>query len=209
MASFQDPRALLETLSAPIGELIAAVGHSVADAQHSLDAQTIANFQAIYSAENTAAFEALRSIGYRPTWYHIPEISAEVNVALTVSGTVESQAAAAPAQAPNLLAPRIRVYAAPVDAGYTSKYNYELKAASAIKFRIVPVPPSPAAEALRVVPDVVGQTWSAARTLLQRLDVPYRLPDPAPAETDVVASQSPAAGTLLASGQLVEFVFGS
>jgi hypothetical protein len=206
MASFQDPRAMLETLSAPIGELIAAVGQSVADAQHSLDAQTIANFQAIYSDQSTAAFEALRSIGYRPTWYHIPEINAEINVALTVSGTVESQAAGS-APASNSLIPRVRVFAAPVDAGYTSKYNYEIKAASAIKFRIVPVPPSPAAEALRVVPDVVGQAWSAARGLLQRLDVPHRLPDPAPADADVVASQTPAAGTLLAPDQVVELGF--
>src|SRR5690606_25018267 len=203
MASFQDPRALLETLSAPIRELIAAVGQGVPDAQHSLDAQTIANFQTIYSEQNTAAFEALRSIGYRPTWYHIPEISAEINVALTVSGTVESQPAGG-VPANSLLAPKVRMFAAPVDAGYTSKYNYDLKAASALKFRIVPVPPSPAAEALRVVPDVVGQAWSAARELLQRLDVPYRLPDPAPADSDVVAAQTPAAGTLLTSGQVVE-----
>jgi hypothetical protein len=205
MASFQDPRAMLETLSAPIGELIAAVGQSVADAQHSLDAQTIANFQTIYSDENTAAFEALRSIGYRPTWYHIPEINAEVNVALTVSGTVESQSSSGgTTPASNSLIPRVRVFAAPVDAGYSSKYNYEIKAASLIKFRIVPVPPSPAAEALRVVPDIVGQAWSDARALLQRLDVAYRLPDPAPEDGDVVAGQTPAAGTILASGQVVE-----
>lgn len=205
MASFQDPRNLLETLSAPIGELIAAVGQSVADAQRSMDAQTIANFQSIYSDEDSSAFEALRSIGYRPTWYHIPEVTAELNVALTVSGTVESQAlVGSPSSSNNQLAPRVRVYAAPVDAGYTSKYNYELKAASAIKFRIVPVPPSPAAEALRVVPEIGGQAWSLARALLQRLDVPYRLPDPAPADTDVVASQTPAAGTVLAPDQVVE-----
>jgi hypothetical protein len=204
MASFQDPRNLLETLSAPIGELIAAVGQGVADAQRSMDAQTIANFQSIYSDEDSAAFEALRSIGYRPTWYHIPELTAELNVALTVSGTVESQGLASSSSSLNQLAPRVRVYAAPVDAGYTSKYNYELKAASAVKFRIVPVPPSPAAEALRVVPEIGGQTWTLARALLQRLDVPYRLPDPAPADTDVVTSQTPAAGSVLAPDQVVE-----
>lgn len=205
MASFQDPRNLLETLSAPIGELIAAVGQSVADAQRSMDAQTIANFQSIYSDEDSAAFEALRSIGYRPTWYHIPEVTAELNVALTVSGTVESQGLAASSSSSlSQFAPRVRVYAAPVDAGYTSKYNYELKAASAVKFRIVPVPPSPAAEALRVVPDISGQTWTLARALLQRLDVPYRTATPEPADTDVVAGQTPAAGTVLAPDQVVE-----
>ena len=201
MASFEDPRALLQTLSAPVGELIAAVGQSVADAQRALDAQTIANFQAIY-ADDQQAFEALRSIGYRPTWYHIPEVTAEINVALSVSGTVESQASSAP----NRLSakPKVQLYAAPLDAGYTSKFNYEIKAASAVKFRIVPVPPSPAAELLRVAPAIVDLTWLQARTLLERLDVPYTLPDPAPADADLVVGQAPDAGAVLGPAERVE-----
>lgn len=201
MPSFQDPRALLETLSAPLGEIIASVGRGVADAQRSLDAQTIENFQSIYADGDVAAFEALRSIGYRPTWYHIPEVTAELNIALSVSGAVESQPSGGAASAP--LTPRLRVYAAPVDAGYTSKYNYDLKASSSVKFRIVPVPPSPAAEALRVVPALVGLPWSAARALLAQLDVAYKAPDPAPKDIDVVASQTPDAGRVLGPGQLV------
>lgn len=200
MASFEDPRALLDTLSAPIGQLIAAVGESVAEAQRAMDAQTIANFQAIYSDTDTAAFEALRSIGYRPTWYHIPEVDAELSVALAVSGTVQSQAGSSGVG-------KLRVFAAPVDAGYASKYDFKIEAASKVKFRIVPVPPSPAAEALRVVPALVGKTLAAARELLAKLDVAYSLPDPAPAETAVVATQTPSAGAVLGPNETLALTF--
>ncbi len=199
MASFEDPRALLDTLSAPIGQLIAAVGESVAEAQRAMDAQTIANFQAIYSDTDTAAFEALRSIGYRPTWYHIPEVDAELSVALAVSGSVQSQGSSTSS--------KLRVFAAPVDAGYASKYDFKIEAASKVKFRIVPVPPSPAAEALRVVPAVVGKTLAATRELLAKLDVAYSLPDPAPAETAVVATQTPSAGAVLGPNETLTLTF--
>jgi hypothetical protein len=199
MASFEDPRALLDTLSAPIGQLIAAVGESVAEAQRAMDAQTIANFQAIYSDTDTAAFEALRSIGYRPTWYHIPEVDAELSVALAVSGSVQSQGSSTSS--------KLRVFAAPVDAGYASKYDFKIEAASKVKFRIVPVPPSPAAEALRVVPALVGKTLAAARELLAKLDVAYSLPDPAPAETAVVATQTPSAGAVLGPNETLTLTF--
>ncbi|HET7460104.1 MAG TPA: PASTA domain-containing protein [Longimicrobium sp.] len=191
--SIFDTAPLLDALSAPLGALIAAVGRGVADAQREMDAASIAALEEIY-ASNQGLFLELQRIGYRPTWYQIPEVESELQIALTVTGgeTTGSSATGTP---------RVRLYAAPVDAGYASRFNFSLQASSRVRFRIVPVPPSTATETLRVVPALVGLTLGDARTRLLALDLPATLP--AAADTVLVTAQTPAPGTVLASGQTV------
>jgi hypothetical protein len=127
---------LLDVLSAPLGDLIASVGHGVADAQRALDSASLAALREIYGSDEDF-FRELQAIGYRPTWYHIPEAEGDIQIALSVSGTETTSSVGS-------LTPRARIklYAAPVDAGYTSRYNFALTASSRLKFRVVPVPPS-------------------------------------------------------------------
>jgi hypothetical protein len=180
-----------ELLAAPIGDLISAIGRGIADAQGAMDAQTIENLRAVYTRDG-ALFEVLRAIGYRPTWYHIPEVTAEVSVALTLRGEASSSGSQGSAG--------LVMYAAPIDAAYTSRFNYDLQAASVVKFRVVPVPPSAAAEALRVAPKIVGISVAAARALLQSFGIPLELAEGlTPADADLIEAQSPEAGTVLAS----------
>lgn len=188
---------LTDTLSAPIGELIAAIGSGVAEAQQAMDAATIANVRALAQAgdaEGTLAL--LRQIGYQPTWYQIPEVSAEINVALTVSGSGGAGGG-------------IRLLAAPVDASYSNRYNYELKAASTVRFRIVPVPPSPKAERMRAVPQLVGLSFQDAKARLGDMDIGWQLPQGSatPKDEAPVKEQSPAPGSLLTGGETVEIRF--
>lgn len=188
---------LTDALSAPIGELIAAIGTGVAEAQQAMDAATIANVRALAQAgdaEGTLAL--LRQIGYQPTWYQIPEVSAEINVALTVSGSGGAGGG-------------VRLLAAPVDASYSNRYNYELKAASTVRFRIVPVPPSPRAERMRAVPQLVGLSFQDAKARLDDMDIGWQLPkDSATPKDDApVKDQSPAPGSLLTGGEAVEIRF--
>ncbi|MBL9102639.1 MAG: PASTA domain-containing protein [Myxococcales bacterium] len=188
------PEQMLDALSAPLGDLIAEVGRSVAEAQKALDAATIDNVRALAAASGPDDPDRLlRQIGYQPTWYQIPEVTAEITVALALTGSGETSGKSS--------APRMRMMAAPVDASYASRYNYELKAASSLKFRIVPVPPSPTAERMRVVPKVVGLTLADARARLADADVRFRLADElAHADDAVVASQQPEPGELLTGG---------
>lgn len=188
------PEQMLDALSAPLGDLIAEVGRSVAEAQKALDAATIDNVRALAAASGPDDPDRLlRQIGYQPTWYQIPEVTAEITVALALTGSGETSGKSG--------APRMRMMAAPVDASYASRYNYELKAASSLKFRIVPVPPSPTAERMRVVPKVVGLTLADARARLAEADVRFRLADEqAHADDSVVASQQPEPGELLTGG---------
>lgn len=210
MPFLSSPTDLLTALSAPLGDVISAVGASVADAQAAMDAQTIENLRTIASEEGDL-LAALRSIGYQPTWYQIPEVTAEISVALTVAGeAATASATSSTAVASSALELRaVRLMAAPIDASYTNKFSYDLKAATQVKFRIVPVPPTPAAEALRVAPDVVGQTFADARALLETLDVPFTFEDGAdePVDEALVTGQTPAAGTVLSAGESVVLAF--
>jgi hypothetical protein len=177
---------LLDALSAPLGSLIASVGRGVADAQREMDVASLSAYREIYES-NEGLFSELQRIGYRPTWYHIPEAESEIQVALTVTGTQSDGGTSA--------TPRIKLYATPVDAGYTSRFNFSLQASSRVKFRVVPIPPSNAAEALRVMPALVGLTLDAARARLTLLGILATIPEDPP-ET-LVTGQTPAAGQLL------------
>lgn len=181
----------LEALSAPLGELISSVGRGVAEAQRELDAATIERIRELYASDEDLAVE-LQRIGYRPTWYHIPEAEAEIAVALSITSEERSEGR-----------PRLKMYGAPLDASYTNRFSYSLTAQSRLKFRVVPVPPSPQAEALVVVPAVVGKTVAEARALLSAIGVPHRFPDGA-ADASLITSASVGPGALLPRGtQLV------
>src|SRR4051812_31416696 len=84
MATF-DTSPLLDALSAPVGELFAAVGRGVAEAQREMDAATLSALQEIYG-RGDGFYGELQRIGYRPTWYHIPEAEGELQVALSLAG---------------------------------------------------------------------------------------------------------------------------
>ena len=194
MATF-DPT-LLDSLSVPIGDLIASVGQGVADAQRAMDAASIAALRDVYESSEGLLHE-LQRIGYRPNWYHIPEAEGEIQVALTISGQDSTGANAAVAGRSN-----VKLYATPIDAGYSSRFNFTLQAASRVRFRIVPVPPSNAAEALQVVPALVGIKVSEARDRLNLLGIIADVGGAA--DTDVVSVQEPEPGSILPPGGSVK-----
>jgi len=199
MAIFDSPARLLDTVSAPLGDLIASVGRGVADAQRALDAQTIENFKGIYGS-GAEAFKALRELGYQPTWYQIPEATAEIAIALTLSGEASSVPGEPSAMVPK--ASRLRVYGAPVDAGYASRYNYEVRASSTLKFRIVPVPPSTQAAGMKIMPDLVTQkhTYAQARQVLEQLGIEYAITGSGTTDDAIVVDTQPDAGEIVAAG---------
>ena len=195
MATF-DTQQVIDALSLPLGELIASVGRGVAEAQREMDAASISVLQEIYS-RGDGLFVELQRIGYRPTWYHIPEAEGDLQITLTATSEQTTGAAA-----PTLGSSRIKLYAAPVDAAYASRFGFNVQASSRVKFRIVPVPPSTAADSLQVVPLLVGMTVEEARARLDSLKMAGTFPDGAAAGAKVT-TQSPAAHQLLLAGQSV------
>src|SRR5262245_15606676 len=154
MAKADDLSQLTRARSAPLGELISAVGRGVAEAQAALDLHTVETFKAVHGGDEEN-YRALREVGYQPTWYRIPEVAAEIYVTLSVKSQEQSSGSQGgpPPEADALEenaddqpeAPptgRIQLYATPVDASFSNTYDYQLRACSQLKFRIVPVPPS-------------------------------------------------------------------
>lgn len=189
MSNPEDSSELLDGLSVPMGDLISNVGRSLAEAQQALDAQAIENFRRIYT-EDGGQLAALRELGYRPTWYHIPELTAEIKVALSISSRRESSSDGYTQRTP-------RVYAVPTDATYTNRFDFNLEASSKIAFRIVPVPAPEALESLKIVPALTGKTLREARRLLDTLGLSFSVDDENAGDDAKVQAQSPEPGATL------------
>ncbi len=218
MSDLHSPAELMDALSAPLGALIAAVGQGVAEAQHAMDRATVQTLRDIYSLAPTAPTDeetlveaehnrVLREVGYQPTWYKIPEVDAEISVSLSISGVVEEVASSSidTDRPVKVATSKIQLYAAPVDANYTNRYDYNIQAASKLRFKIVPVPPSPQAANIRVVPNIVGQKFGPTTDLLDQLDISY---EPEIAHPDEqIESVEPPVGSVLVPGQAVIMTF--
>lgn len=212
-------RLVSDVTAAPLGEIIASVGEGVAQAQRALDDQAVQQLLALY-AEGDEGARLLRESGWRPTFYTIPEAEGEIKVGLVVSGGATSgastatTAAAVPAgrvaglKQASLALPR--VYATPVDAGYRSRYDYEGSVTASVRFRIVPVPPPPGSDRLRVVPRLTGLGAEAASARLEQFELAMELAG----EVELAGSQvtvirqEPAAGEPLLSGEVVVVTLG-
>lgn len=214
---------LNEVLASPLGSVIASVGEGVAEAQQALDEASLAKTLEIYRESDDDLLRVLREIGYRPTFYVLPETVGEVNVSMRLSGGGARQPAqprspAFPLAAgirPDLLGrldsirkvQPVRAYITPVDASFQNRYNYEATASAKLTFKIVPVPPPPGVEELRVVPELMSSTVQSARSVLELLDLPARFVDRGgnvladPAAAAVVERHEPAAGAILGPGR--------
>ena len=189
MADLDNPNQLVDSLSLPVGDLIAEVGRGVAEAQQALDAQVIENFKNIYGGDGQALAH-LRDLGYRPTWYHIPEAEAELQVSLSITGNYSGEG-------------KSRMYAAPVDATYKNNFDYSLEGSSRIKFRVVPIPEPANLELKRVVPNIVGMNFESAKTVLDSLGIAYELSEDAKPSDIKVESIEPLVGTMIDEEQSV------
>ena len=134
----------VETFSAPIEDLIVALGQGLAEAQRKLDANSIATQEAINSDP------VLSNYGLQAPWYQFPSVTLNLKLALSV--TSDTAPAAAPTPAPGPVAtpaptsemislPRTRIFGHPLSPGFQTHFNYDANAASEVNVTISPVPP--------------------------------------------------------------------
>ena len=212
-----------EVLASPLGDVIASVGEGVAAAQRALDEAAVAQTLEIYSEGGEELVRMLREIGYRPTFYALPETVGEVNVSLRLSGGSAAAAPAGPAAAAGAIpgmgtriaaltpAARVKTYVTPVDAGFANRYNFDATASAKLTFKIVPVPPLAGVDDLRVVPDLVGRTVAVALEVLDALDLAGRVVDAEgraieAAGTVEIAGITPAPGSVARLGATIDLV---
>lgn len=196
-----------DVVASPLGQVIAQIGQGVADAQMALDEGSLAKVLEIYSEGDDEKLALLREIGYRPTFYTLPETTGEVRVALRLGNLAQGKSPT-PSPSPSVWATPARaglntlpskMYAMPVDAGYANAYGYQADIAAKLTFKIVPVPPPEGADELRLIPDLSGRTMSEARTALEALGLGAifidadGLSNATLTETYVVKAQTPSA----------------
>ncbi len=203
MANVPTSSDLSDAIATPLGDLIAAVGRGLAEAQQALDAATIDAIKALH-AGGSANMDLLRRLGYQPTWYRIPELNAEITLSMSVGARGTRTDATG---APEVGSGRVRVYALPMDASYTNRYDFNLDAASVIKFTIVPVPPSVRAGELKIVPNLVKMKVEDARIALAELGVPFKLYPAVAPDGSRVSSTVPEAGQILDPDGTVRIYF--
>lgn len=218
-----DPANLIhDVVAAPLGDVIASVGAGVAAAQHALDEASLSAVLSLYTESDDELITLLQAIGYRPTFYALPETTGEMRVSLKLgngsAGTAgrgvrpmvtatTPQASIIPARSGLNLLPA-KLYATPVDAGYANQYGYTADVSATLTFKIVPIPAPQGADELRRVPDVIGRPTSAARMALEALGFTVRLvvPDgatPDPTREMTVVDQDPSKKTIRSIGDEV------
>lgn len=199
-----------DIVASPLGEVIASVGEGVAEAQQALDEGSLAKTLEIYSEGGEEALKVLREIGYRPTFYALPDTTGEVRVSMrlgkSAAGTAtrnKSLVGLQPAVVTQLarmgrnIGIKPRIYATPVDAGYANRYGYQANISAKLSFKIVPVPAPDGVDDIRVLPDFVGKPVSESREVANSLGLEILIQNVAgevidvPDENGIVSQQEP------------------
>lgn len=144
---------LKDAFAAPLGDFIASIGEGVGEAQAALDKGSLRQTLEIYNSDPDnaeASLKLLREIGYQPTFYTIPKTTAKAKISLSLSQ--QSSSVLNDGQAF-----RTKMYATPVNATNTNKYNMNLNASAEIQFDIMPVPPSDT-QIIRFLPDFINSS---------------------------------------------------
>lgn len=189
-----------EIMAAPLGELISSIGKSVGEAQAALDAGSLAQTLEIYNSENKdEVLNMLKSIGYQPTFYVLPETEVEAQVSFAIA----SNSTSSPSMSNDIS--RSKVYATPINAGNSNRFNLDVNAMAKLKFKIVPVPPPDGVSGLRIVPSLIGKSIAEAVQILNTLGLAYQLPAGI-LETSIntIATQTPAPGAFAPQGTIIE-----
>ena len=152
-----DPLAnAIETFSAPIENVIIALGQGIAQAQHALDQNSIDTQQAIDTDP------VLSQYGLQATWYQFPTVNMQLKISLSITQDQSQQPAPSVvgpnAAGPNLaiasLAPRYRIIAQPLSASFQNQFNYDSQAATQINVTLVPVPPPKSGDQVTTPPQM-------------------------------------------------------
>lgn len=129
-----------EMLSAPMEELIAALGRGVGAAQAALDRHSIEIQQLIDTDP------VLGPYGLQASWYQIPATQLELKMAVAMQQPPEKPAPAIPRTLTPitdlaLARPLPKLWLQPVNARYVNQFGFQMTASSSVSLTIVPVPP--------------------------------------------------------------------
>ena len=155
-----DPKEFLSQIfTMPYGDMIASVGHGVAEAQRALDEGSLAATLDLYESESLDdRQQILQAIGYQPQYYGLRNVKGHLKMAMGFQAEGSGS----------------RLWATPINPVITGKYNYDAQASSELTFEIVPLPP---AEQIRKLPDFTNMEVKAIRSEMDRLGLSLEFVD--------------------------------
>jgi hypothetical protein len=161
-----DPLAnAVETFSAPIENLIIALGQGIAEAQKALDNNSIATQQAIDTDP------VLSQYGLQATWYQFPTVQMQIKMSMSITQDQNQQSSPSVGGSPILLPPgRFRIIAQPLSASFQNQFNYDANAATQIDVTLVPVPPPRSGDQVTTPPQL---TAADAQTVALASGAPF------------------------------------
>lgn len=116
-----------EVLIEPLEDVLLHVGRGIGQSQLELDKNSLATQILIDNSKD------LSEAGIKATWYHFPEINAELKMNLSLHGIVEKKEE-------KVQSVKLKIFSAPMNASYKNNFDYDVAGASLIKARIVSVP---------------------------------------------------------------------
>jgi hypothetical protein len=131
MSPQEDAGRVGDLLSAPLEELLIALGSGIGQSQAELDRHSI-EIQRLIDEDATLA-----QYGLEATWYQIPRTEVEVKVAVAMERQTRSTAGELPDAGP----PRARLWVQPVNATVSNLLSFDVQAASTVRLNVVAVPP--------------------------------------------------------------------
>lgn len=117
-----------EVLIEPLEDVLLHVGRGIAQSQLELDKNSLATQVLIDNNKD------LSESGIKATWYHFPEVIAELKMTLSLHGIVEKKEE-------KVQSVKLKIFSAPINASYKNTFDYDVAGASMIKAKIVSVPP--------------------------------------------------------------------
>jgi len=121
-----------EVLIRPLGRVLKMVGASIAEAQRSLDENSITTQKMIDLAIKNGEVD----YDIQAPWYHFPDTTIELKMSLSMTVKKEiDKKGVVRGYAPVMLA-------APLNASYKNVYDYDVRGASQLKAKIVSIPPA-------------------------------------------------------------------
>jgi len=162
-----DPLAnALETFSAPIENLIIALGQGIADAQRALDKNSIATQQSIDTDP------VLSQYGLQATWYQFPTVQMQIKMSMSIAQDQNQQSSPSVGGALplKLLPAKFRIIAQPLSASFQNQFNYDANAATQINLTLVPVPAPRSGDQVTTPPQL---TPAEAQTIALAAGAPF------------------------------------
>lgn len=123
-----------EVLLRPLGDVLAKVGEGVAQAQRAMDLNSLATQTLI---DNDPV---LSEYGLQATWYHMPEVTLELKMSLTLKRETKTDSAGRVRQS------KLSLLAAPHNARVQNTLGLDVQGTSTVKARIVSIPAPPRPE---------------------------------------------------------------